>query len=295
MIEATDRVPRQSLRVVGHRISFAEAGSGAAVLLLHGNATYSYAWRNVIPFLAHNRYCIAPDLPGMGESDPILPSGPSTYGFDEQVSLIGMFIDTLDISGQLVIVGCELGGTMAIQLARKLRDRVAGLVLIEGAFRKTTDTLFPSEIQHLLEDLRGPNGEQRVLNENAAIEEYLPLLTLRRLGEEMDHYRQPYPQAGEGRRAMLSLIRQLPLKSTPGPIDDRLDETRLWCAQTRIPKLVIGGNPGFLVPPAVLGTAAKWAETTVASIRGRHLLMEDAPARLTALIVDWLDGINHRR
>ena len=107
----------------------------------------------------------------------------------------------------------------------------------------------------------------------------------------MAAYRRPYPRVGESRRAMLSMLRQLPLRSSPGPIDQLMDENRRWCAHDAGPKLVIGGNPGFLVPPPVLGTAARWPSTTVSSVRGLHYLTEDSPARITTLILDWLGSL----
>jgi len=41
----------------------------------------------------------------------------------------------------------------------------------------------------------------------------------------------------------------------------------------------------------VLGTAARWKKTEVASVPGLHFLTEDSPARLTALLIDWLEAI----
>lgn len=294
MISATDRIPRDSLRVVGKRISYAVAGDGPTVVLLHGNATYSYAWRNVIPFLAPAHLCLAPDLLGMGSSDVVFPSGPDSYSFQDQVTQLEMFLELVGVSGPLVLVGHELGATMAIQYARKRRDQVAGLVLIEGAFRMSNEASFDADVRKLLTDLRGPSGEHRVLTENAIVEEYLPRLTARMLTPaEMEAYRKPYKKPGESRRAMLSMIRQLPLQDSPGPLDRLVAESRLWCAQSPIPKLVVGGNPGFLSPLSILGTAARWTNTAVASVKGIHFLMEDSPARLTTSILDWLDELGH--
>lgn len=133
-----------------------------------------------------------------------------------------------------------------------------------------------------------------ILRDNLLIQQYLPRLTTRALSpKELESYGRPYQKPGESRRAMLSMIRQLPLQSSPGPIDALVEENRLWCAQEAVPTLVVGGAPGFLVPPPILGTAARWESTKVASVPGQHFLMEDSPARLTALILDWLDEIGH--
>lgn len=295
MINASDRIPRRNVNVIGHNLSVAVAGNGPVVVLIHGNATYSYTWRNIIPYLAHRHRCFAPDLPGMGQSDVVLPSGPSSYSFEEQSTYIEAFVQLVAPNQRVVLVGHELGATMAIQYARKNPGNVAGIALVEGVFRVTNDTLFEAGTRSMLTDIRGENGEYLVLGQNALIEQYLPRLILRALSpDEMEQFRIPYERPGESRRAMLSMIRQLPLQSLPGPIGELCEQTRLWCAQSRIPKLVVGGNPGFLVPNAVLGTTARWAATTTAAIRGSHFLTEDSPARLTSVLLDWLAEIGHR-
>jgi len=55
------------------------AGEGEPIVLLHGNPTSSYLWRNVLPHLQQRGRCIAPDLIGMGDSDKLHNSGPGSY------------------------------------------------------------------------------------------------------------------------------------------------------------------------------------------------------------------------
>jgi haloalkane dehalogenase len=274
-------------------MSVAAAGDrGPAIVFLHGNATYSYTWRNLIPYLAQRGRCLAPDLLGMGDSELIFPSGASSYSFADQTSQLGLLVEILVPTGPIVLVGHELGAAMAIQLARRNPERVAGLVFIEGVFRISNDAQFDLDVRKFLAGVRGEGGEDMVLAENLLVERYLPRLTSRTLTPaEMAAYRRPFPRVGESRRAMLSMARQLPLQSGAGPIDQLVEQSRLWSVQSRVPKLVIGGNPGFLVPPTILGTAARWKSTTVASVRGLHFLTEDSPARITTLILDWLTEI----
>ena len=192
----------------------------------------------------------------------------------------------------VVLVGHELGAAIAIEYARRNPSRVDSLVLIEGVFRVTNDATFDPDVRETLLRARSEEGEQLVLQENILIERYLPRLTLRVLtAGEMEAYRRPFAKPGEPRRALLSALRQLPLQSSPGPIDALVEDNRLWCSQSTIPKFVVGGVPGFLVPPPVLGTAARWKKTEVASVPGLHFLTEDSPARVTALVIDWLETI----
>lgn len=298
MISSEDRIPRTTVRVTGRKVSVAAAGKGPKVILLHGNTTYSYAWRNVIPYLAQRHLCLAPDLLGMGRSDVLTPSGPSSYSFSEQSTYTDLLIELLAEEDEVVLIGHEMGAMLAIHHARRNPERVKGLVIVEGVFRITNDEHFPRDVREFLMDVRGDRGNDLVLRQNEMIEYWLPRLTLRPLSEiEMNAYRYPYRIPGEARRPLLSMIRQLPLRSTPGPLDELAEQSRLWSAQSRIPKLVVGGDPGLLVPPSILGTAARWANTTVSMARGQHYIMEDSPARLTSILIDWLaevHAVRHR-
>ena len=58
-------------RVLGREMAYVEVGQGDPIVLLHGNPTSSYLWRNVLPHLQPLGRCIAPDLIGMGDSDKL--------------------------------------------------------------------------------------------------------------------------------------------------------------------------------------------------------------------------------
>lgn len=294
MINEIDNNPRRQVQVVGHTMSLVDVGSGPPIFFVHGNVSYSYTWRNLIPYLSFRHRCIALDRIGMGESELEFPSGAESYSFRDQLENVENVIELTEPDRPIVLVTHELGSALAVQIARRNPRNVAGLVMIEGVLRVTNDATFPDDVREFLQRVRGEEGEQLVLRDNRLIEEYLPRLVSRPLSvKEMEAYRRPYHQPGESRRAMLSMIRQLPLQSSPGPIADLVEENRLWCAQESIPKLVIGGRPGFLVSQPILASTAKWAATEVATVPGLHFLMEDSPARLTALILDWLDKLGH--
>jgi haloalkane dehalogenase len=295
MINATDRIPRQSIFVAGHSLSIAVAGAGPPLVLLHGSATNAYLWRNLIPFLAREHRCLAPDLPGMGDSPSARFENAQSYSFEELVWTTGEVIKSFEPTRPVVLIGHELGALIAAEHARRHPSSVAGLVFIEGSFRVTNDTQFAPDIRDFLAEVRGPKGADMILTQDLLTEYYLNRLTLRHLGpEELRGYRRASSRPhARRRRAMLSMIRQLPLRSHPGPIDSLASEIRVWCSRTTIPKLVIGGSPGFLVPQPILATTARWSNTTTAQVRGLHFLMEDSPARITSVVLEWLDGIGH--
>jgi haloalkane dehalogenase len=83
MISAAFPYQKQRRRVLGREMAYVEVGRGDPIVLLHGNPTSSYLWRNVLPHLQPLGRCIAPDLIGMGDSDKLPNSGPGSYRFVE--------------------------------------------------------------------------------------------------------------------------------------------------------------------------------------------------------------------
>ena len=90
-VSAVDPHPRKSVDLLGSTMRYVDTGSGAPVVLIHGNPTSSYLWRNVIPELAGNFRCLAPDLIGMGDSGKN-PSG--EYTFAEHSKFIDAWLDS---------------------------------------------------------------------------------------------------------------------------------------------------------------------------------------------------------
>jgi len=83
MISAAFPYQKKRRRVLGSEMAYVEVGEGDPIVLLHGNPTSSYLWRNVLPHLQPRGRCIAPDLIGMGDSDKLPNSGPGSYRFVE--------------------------------------------------------------------------------------------------------------------------------------------------------------------------------------------------------------------
>ena len=88
------------VNVDGTRIHYIEQGSGAPILFLHGNPTWSYLWRNIIPHVAAQGRCIAMDLVGFGKSDK--PN--IDYGYADHVKYVDGFIDALELKNLTLVL-----------------------------------------------------------------------------------------------------------------------------------------------------------------------------------------------
>src|SRR2546425_4884653 len=88
----------KSYRTVdGKRMAFHERGEGDPIVFLHGNPTSSYLWRNVVPHVAGQGRCIAPDLIGHGDSDKLDDAGPGSYSFLEHRHYLDGLLDQPDL------------------------------------------------------------------------------------------------------------------------------------------------------------------------------------------------------
>jgi haloalkane dehalogenase len=111
----------------GLRMHYLDEGSGAPVLLLHGEPTWSYLYRKVIPELTASARAIAPDYFGFGRSDK--PLGLKDYSFDFHAGSIRRLVEELDLR-ELTVVVQDWGGPIGLRLAVEQPDRVARLVIM---------------------------------------------------------------------------------------------------------------------------------------------------------------------
>lgn len=111
----------------GLTLTYRQLGSGdPAVLLLHGWPTSSYLWRDVMPALAGSNRVIAPDLPGFGGS--VKPAD-ERYDFEYFAAAIDEFLTAIDVTN-VIPVGHDIGGPVALWWAMRNRPRVARLALL---------------------------------------------------------------------------------------------------------------------------------------------------------------------
>ncbi|MCL3818327.1 alpha/beta fold hydrolase [Aeromicrobium wangtongii] len=115
----------QYVVVHGHRRAYRIAGSGPALLLLHGLACDSSTWVDVMPALAEHHTVIAPDLLGHGQSDK--PNADYSLG-----GYANGMRDLLTVLGidKVTVIGHSFGGGVAMQFAYQFPDRTERVVLV---------------------------------------------------------------------------------------------------------------------------------------------------------------------
>jgi len=106
---------------------YVDVGSGAPVLLLHGEPTWSFLYRKVIGELAGGARCVAPDYFGFGRSDK--PTHPGWYSYDAHIRSIERFVRELDLRNLTVVVQ-DWGGPIGFGLCVRQPARIARLVVL---------------------------------------------------------------------------------------------------------------------------------------------------------------------
>ena len=111
----------------GLRMHYVDEGEGAPVLMLHGEPTWAFLYRKLIPTVAGAARVVAPDYFGFGRSDK--PTRIEDYSYDFHAASVERFVDQLDLREVTVVVQ-DWGGPIGLRLAVERPDRVSRLVIL---------------------------------------------------------------------------------------------------------------------------------------------------------------------
>jgi haloalkane dehalogenase len=120
------------IHIDGMRMHYVDEGPADAkpVLMLHGEPSWSYLYRHMIPVCASAGHrVIAPDFIGFGKSDK--PARVSDHSYQAHMDWMTSFITTLDLK-DITLFGQDWGALIGLRLAAEQEDRFAGLVISNG-------------------------------------------------------------------------------------------------------------------------------------------------------------------
>jgi haloalkane dehalogenase len=291
MISSEFAYQKQRRRVLGHEMAYVEVGHGDPIVLLHGNPTSSYLWRNVLPHLEPLGRCVAPDLIGMGDSNKLSESGPNSYRFVEHRRYLDALLEALDVRERVTLVLHDWGSALGFDWANRHREAVKGIAFMEAIVApQGRDHWDKMGMRSALEALRSEAGEEMVLQNNYFIEEILPKAILRKLSDkEMAEYRRPFAEPGEGRRPTLTWPRQIPVAGEPADVHAIATEYADWLGKSNVPKLFLKAEPGaILTNDTLINLVRSWPALTEKTVAGIHFVQEDSPDEIGQAIADWM-------
>jgi haloalkane dehalogenase len=233
--------PPKYIEVRGARMHYVESGSGDPVLLLHGNPTNVYIWRNIIPLLAKQRRVIAVDLIGFGKSD----KPDIDYRFSDHAAYLEGFIEEMDLRN-ITLVMHDWGSALGFDYASKHENNVRAVAFFEALLvpLPSLDQWPNQTAAQAFRLYRTPQiGWDLIVNENNFVEKRLQEGIIRRLSEdELHHYREPFLDRA-ARKPVWRWPNELPIAGEPADVAAIQMHYLAWLQQTQIPKLQIFAHP----------------------------------------------------
>ncbi|MCH7779927.1 MAG: haloalkane dehalogenase [Acidobacteria bacterium] len=263
----------------GLRIHHVEAGSGPVVLMLHGEPTWSFLYRKMIPPLAQAGFrAIAPDLVGFGRSDK--PAKMSDYSYARHVEWMRRWIEINRLDA-ITLFAQDWGSLIGLRLAAEHEERFSRIVIGNG-FLPTADRKVP-----------------RAFKVWRAFARYSPIFPIGRIvafgchsrlqPEVVAAYEAPFPS-----RAYKTGARAFPRLVPTEPDDPAVPANRAaWekLGQWRKPFLTAFGKRD-----PILGWADKILKRHIPGAQGQphrdlpdasHFVQEDAGPELAQIIIEW--------
>jgi len=279
--------------IKGKSIAYIDVGDGAPIVLLHGNPTSSYLWRNVIPHLEGIGRVIVPDLIGHGDSEKLPDSeGPERYSFEISYEYLAGLLEELNITEDVTLVIHDWGSALGFHWAKHHPEAVKGIAYMEAIVCPVTWDDWPESARGIFKGFRSDKGEDLILQRNMFVEAVLPSSVIRQMGEEeMNQYRKPFIRVAD-RQPTLNWPRQIPIDGEPPHMVDLVASYGEWMASNQeLPKLFINAAPGSILTGKALKFCRTWPNQKEVTVAGTHFIQEDSPAEIGIAVAEWLKTI----
>jgi haloalkane dehalogenase len=266
------------LEVEGCSVHYVDEGSGPPLLMVHGNPTWSFTWREVIKGVSDRYRCIAIDLPGFG-----LSTAPAGYGFTppEHARVVDALVRELDLRDATLLVQ-DWGGPIGFAAAEREPERFTAFAIgntwawpMDGSRSARMFSGF----------LGGPIGGYLIKRRNFFVERIIPSAT-KKVGPDehvMDHYRGPFPTPES--RGPVHVFPRAIIGETP------------WLGEVERGLSSLDDRPALIMWPTrdqAFGTRererweATFADRRTVTLEGAgHYIGEDAPHEIVAALTEW--------
>jgi haloalkane dehalogenase len=292
MLSETMSYEKKFASVKGKQIAYVEEGSGDPIVLLHGNPTSSFLWRNVIPELVESGRVIVPDLIGQGDSEKLPASeGPERYSLEVAYSYVDGLLESIGANQNVTLVIHDWGTGVGFLWAMRHPAAVKGVAYMEGIVKPVSWRDWPESAVGIFKGFRSDKGEDLILNRNMFIEGVLPSSVIRPLSNtEMDAYRAPHLETDD-RQPLLNWPRQIPIEGEPKDVVALVNEYGAFMAASDIPKLFINADPGSILVGAQREFCRSWPNQQEVTVKGLHFIQEDSPVEIGQAVANWLKAL----
>ena len=287
------------VEVKGSKMHYVDTGgTGTPIVMLHGQPTWSYLWRNIIPYLEGNHRVIAVDLIGFGKSDK-----PNIgYTVENHAVYLGGFMDALALDDVTLVIH-DWGSFLGFDYTARNPDRVKAIAFMEALLpyknvmeyplKPTAKPKNPKSFLGFITQVKTQGlGEKMIIENNAFLTQILPSAIVRKLSDdEMDAYLEPFAK-GKNRLPMLQLPRSLVIdgENPPYVANSFTSFIPFLKQQTDLPLLMLAATPG--------GIGSEWQvnwvkenlpRTEIINVgEGIHFIQEDQPDNIGKALASWM-------
>lgn len=279
---------RYLARPGGHRLHYVDEGRGEPVVMLHGNPTWGYYYRNLVRALRDRYRCVVPDHIGCGRSDKPSPAD-YDYSLCSRVADLDALLDHLGLHENLTLVLHDWGGLIGLAWAARHPSRVRRLVVSNtAAFPLPAGKRLPWSLW-LARNTR--LGAWLVLRGNVFCRAAARWCVARRPlpPAVRQMYLAPYDSPAH-RVAVLRFVQTIPLTEADPGFDLLQETARFLPRLAGVPTLLMWGLRDFVFDRHFLDEWRRYlpaAETHVWPDCG-HYLLEDAPEEVIPIVRQFL-------
>jgi haloalkane dehalogenase len=254
----------------GLRLHYVDEGAGDPVLLLHGEPTWAYLYRTIVPALVPVARVVAPDYFGFGRSDK--PTEIGWYSYDRHVESVARLVEELDLRDVTVVVQ-DWGGAIGLRLAVEQPERFARLVIMNtGVWAGRAPSEAWLRFRALVRRVGGELAPGRLVRISCVTD--VP-------DDVAAAYDAPFPtpESKAGVLAFPELVPTEPEHPNTGPLNAVADALSRWAK----PALVLFSDSDPIFSPRV---ADRFAELIPGALPAEivdgagHFLQEDAGERI---------------
>ena len=285
---------KSSVNIEGKKLAYIDVGEGTPIVMLHGNPTSSFLWRNIIPHLNDLGRVIVPDLIGHGDSDKLPVSmGPDRYKFENTFKYLDKLLNKLEINNDIILILHDWGSALGFYWAMKNPEKIKAICYMEAIVSPIDWSDWPEQARGIFKGFRSEKGEDLILKRNMFIEAVLPSSIIRKLTkDEMDEYRKPFLNESD-RQVTLNWPRQIPIEGEPSHMFRLVSSYADWISNDGdIPKLFINADPGSILIGKQREFCRGWKNQIEVTVNGLHFIQEDSPHEIGEAISSWMRNIN---
>lgn len=292
MLDALLPFKRNFLDRNGHKLHYINEGQGEPVVMVHGNPSWSFYYRNLVTALADTHQCVVPDHIGTGLSDK-----PDDQGYDYTLSCriddLEALLESLNIRENITLVVHDWGGMIGMGYAARHPDRIKQLVFLNtAAFHLPSSKPFPLGLRICRDTLLG-TLLVRGLNAFSSAASYVGVKRKPMAADIRKAYVAPF-NSWANRISTLRFVQDIPLK--PGDRNYQLvtdiENSLSQFAEAQVPTLICWGLQDFVFDKHFLDVwKQKMPHAQIHEFADcGHYILEDAAEEVIGHIQDFLSN-----